>query len=175
MSAALPIPLIKCLYNKDSYCDPLRLSDECFNAFQERFGKESTYFDGKKFSIEPTFIEFVEEFGIHKSNGYSTDLACQLVPDELKQYIDVKFEKGSKRVCIDYATAFADILHENSSEYIHGCCDRLLLNRMYEKYNRITFIRNKYDALTTMTHTLDKAYHSEFFTYLQQYNNRVTT
>lgn len=73
---------------------------------------------------------------------------------------------------IDYATAFADILHENSSEYVHGCCDRLLLNRMYEKYNRINYIRNKYDELT-MSHTLDTAYHSEFFTCLKQFN-RVT-
>ena len=58
--SALPIPLIKCLYNQNIYCGPLLLSDECFNAYAERFGKESTYLDGKQFSIEPTFIEFVE-------------------------------------------------------------------------------------------------------------------
>ena len=69
--SALPIPLIKCLYNTNSYCDPLRLSDECVDAFQERFGKESTYFDGKKFSIEPTFIEFVDRLR-HSICGYFT-------------------------------------------------------------------------------------------------------
>ena len=57
-----PIPLIKCLYNTSTSNNTLRISDKCFNAYAEMYGKELDY-DGKSFSIDKKLITLVEEFG----------------------------------------------------------------------------------------------------------------
>ena len=91
MSYKQPIKLIKCLYNSSSYTIPLRISDKCFNAYAERYGVEFEYI-GKVYSIDTKLIALVEELGLEKCSGYGTFLLCQLVPEELKDYIDSLFE-----------------------------------------------------------------------------------
>ena len=154
------VKLIKCLYNKSTNSNPLRLSDKCFNAYAEKYDKELDY-NGKTYSIDPKIIKVVEEVGLEKCSGYAAYLAFQLVPEELKEYIVVGFVEGTKKVYIDYARAFATILHENRSNYEHGYnTPRFLVDKIYEKYNRIHYIRSKYDEL--MRQTLDKAYQPPF-------------
>ena len=156
-----PIKLIKCLYNKSTH-SPLRLSDKCLYAYKDLYQEEpGINYNGKHFSIDPKIINLIEELGIEKSGGFATYLAFQLVPEELKEYIVVGFVEGTKKVYIDYARAFATILHENRSNYEHGYnTPRFLVDKIYEKYNRIHYIRSKYDEL--MTQTLDKAYKPPF-------------
>ena len=154
-----PIPLIKCLYNKSTH-SPLRFSDKYLYAYKDLYDEELNY-NGTHFSIDPKIINLVEEVGLEKSGGFGAYIAFQLVPEELKEYIVVGFVEGTKKVYIDYARAFATILHENRSNYEHGYnAHSLLLHKVYEKYNRIHYIRSKYDEL--MTQTLDKAYKPPF-------------
>ena len=154
-----PIKLIKCLYNKSTH-SPLRLSDKCLYAYKNLYEEEFDY-NGKQFIIDPKIIKVVEEVGLEKSGGFGAYLAFQLVPKELKEYIVVGFVEGTKKVHIDYARAFATILHENRSNYEHEYnTPRFLVDKIYEKYNRIHYIRTKYDEL--MLQTLDKAYEYPF-------------
>ena len=161
-----PIKLIKCLYNKSTH-SPLRLSDKCLNAYKEMYDEEFDYDEeldyneGKTYILGPKIIKVVEEVGLGKSGGFGAYIAFQLVPEELKEYIVVGFVEGTKKVYIDYARAFATILHENRSNYEHGYnTPRFLVDKIYEKYNRIHYIRSKYDEL--MRQTLDKAYQPPF-------------
>ena len=91
-----PIKLIKCLYNKSTHSNPLRISDKCFNAYAETYGKELNY-DKKTYSIDTNLITLVEELGLEKSGGFEAYLAFQLVPEELKEYIIVGFVEGTKK------------------------------------------------------------------------------
>ena len=156
-----PIKLIKCLYNKSTH-SPLRLSDKYLYAYKDLYKEEpGINYNGTHFSIDPKIINLIEELGIEKSGGFGAYLAFQLVPEELKEYIVVGFVEGTKKVYIDYARTFATILHENRSNYEHGYnTPRFLVDKIYEKYNRIHYIRSKYDEL--MRQTLDKAYQPPF-------------
>jgi len=155
-----PIKLIKCLYNKNTHSNPLRLSDKCFNVYAETYGKELNY-DKKTYSIDTNRIKLVEELGLEKSGGFAVYLAFQLVPEELKEYIVVGFVEGTKKVHIDYDKAYADILHKQIVDCESGeISDGLLVNDTYRQYHRIKYIRKKYDEL--MTQTLDKAYEPPF-------------
>lgn len=150
-----PIKLIKCLYNINSTSDSLCISDNCFNIYAEKYDKELNY-DGKKYSIDKHLIALVEELGLQKSSGFGTNLALQLVPEELKNYIDVQFAKGNKIVYIDYDKAYANILHKEYEYYKNGdVTDSQLLQLIYERYERIKYIKKSFDIL--MTQTLDKA------------------
>lgn len=157
MSYQQPIKLIKCLYNSSSYTTPLRISDKCFNAYAERYGVEFEY-NGKAYSIDTKLIALVEELGLEQCSGHGTFLLCQLVPEELKEYIDVRFVEGIKIADINYDKAYAAILHKQ----IVDCeiSDGLLMNSIYKQYNRIKYIQEKMDEL--MTQTLDKAYEPPF-------------
>jgi len=155
-----PIKLIKCLYNKSTH-SPLRLSDKCLHAYKDLYKEEFNYDGGKNYILDPKIIKVVEEVGLEKSSGFGTYLAFQLVPKELKKYFVVEFIEGTKKVYIDYARAFATILHENRSNYEHGYnAHSFLVHKIYKKYNRINYIRSKYDKL--MRQTLDKAYEYPF-------------
>ena len=151
------IKLIKCLYNTSTSNNTLCISDKCFNTYAEMYDKEINY-NGKTYSIDPKIIKVVEELGLEKCSGYGTFLLCQLVPEELKDYIDVRFVEGIKKVYIDYDKAYAAILHKQ----IVDCeiSDGLLVNDTYRQYNRIKYIQEKMDEL--MTQTLDKAYKPPF-------------
>ena len=157
-----PIPLIKCLYNKSTH-SPLRLSDKCLYAYKDLYDEELNY-NGKHFSIDPKIINLVEEVGLEKSGGFATYLAFQLVPKELKEYIVVGFVEGTKKVHIDYDKAYASILHKEHKEheyYENGdITDSQLLQLIFQRYERIAYIREKYDVL--MMQTLDKAYELPF-------------
>lgn len=88
-------------------------------------------------------------------------MALQLVPEELKNYIDVQFAKGNKIVYIDYDKAYANILHKEYEYYKNGdVTDSQLLQLIYERYERIKYIKKSFDIL--MTQTLDKAYEYPF-------------
>jgi hypothetical protein len=137
------INLIKCLYNICSYSDPLYLSEICCDTYQEIYG-EKIEFDKLKYSFNQKLIKVIEELGFDKCNGMSTFLAIQLVPEELKEYIDVKFDKGIKIVDIDYDKAFANILHTELSYYEKFQYSReMQLDYIYGQYNRIAFIKEK--------------------------------
>ena len=154
------VKLIKCLYNKSTNSNPLRLSDKCFNAYAEKYDKELDY-NGKTYSIDPKIIRVVEEVGLEKCSGYAAYLAFQLVPEELKEYIVVGFVEGTKKVHIDYDKAYASILHKQILDCESGeISDGLLVNDIYRQYRRIKYIKEKYDVL--MTQTLDKAYKPPF-------------
>lgn len=147
MSCQQPFcPFIKCLYNSSSYTTPLRISDKCFNIYAERYGVEFEYI-GKAYSIDTKLIALVEELGLEQCSGHGTFLECQLVPEELKEYIDVRFVEGIKIADINYDKAYAAILHKQ----IVDCeiSDGLLMNSIYKQYNRIKYIREKYDELMT--------------------------
>jgi hypothetical protein len=138
-------PLIKCLYNSSSYSTPLRISDTCFNAYAERYGVEFEYI-GKAYSIDTNLIALVEELGQIECSGHGTFLECQSVPEELKDYIDVKFVEGIKRACIDYNKAYADILHKQIVDCESGeICDGLLMNSVFKQYHRIKYIQEHID------------------------------
>jgi hypothetical protein len=156
-----PIKLIKCLYNKSTH-SPLRFSDKCLYAYKNLYEEEPKInYNGTHFSIDPKIINLIEELGIEKSGGFGAYLAFQLVPEELKEYIVVGFVEGTRKVYIDYDKAFANILHENHSNYEHThTALSFFLHKLYEKYNRIAYIKEKYDIL--MTQTLDKAYEYPF-------------
>ena len=140
-----PIKLIKCLYNSSSYTTPLRISDKCFNAYGERYGVEFEYI-GKAYSIDTKLIALVEELGLEQCSGHGTFLLCQSVPEELKDYIVVRFDEGIKIADINYDKAYADILHKQ----IVDCesdelSDGLLMNSVYKQYHRIKYIHEHID------------------------------
>jgi hypothetical protein len=158
------IKLIKCLYNTSTSSNPLCISDKCFNAYAEMYDKELDY-DGKRFSIDKKLITLVEELGFDKCSGFSTYLSCQLMPEELKEYIVVGFVEGTKKVYIDYDKAYVNILHKQIIDCDSGeISDELLVKSVYKQYQRITYIKERFDEL--MTQTLDKAYNSEVFSVL---------
>ena len=137
------IPLIKYLYNSSSYTTPLRISDICFNAYAERYGVEFEYI-GKAYSVDTKLIALVEELGLEQCSGHGTILECQSVPEELKEYIDVKFVQGIKEACIDYNKAYADILHKQIVDCESGkISDGLLMNSVYKQYQRIKYIHEQ--------------------------------
>ena len=156
-----PIKLIKCLYNKSTH-SPLRLSDKYLYAYKDLYDEEpGINYNGTHFSLDPKIINLVEEVGLEKSGGFGAYIAFQLVPEELKEYIVVGFVEGTKKVYIDYARAFANILHKQIVHCESGeISDGLLVNDIYRQYHRIKYIREKYDEL--MTQTLDKAYEYPF-------------
>jgi len=155
-----PIKLIKCLYNSSSYTTPLGISDKCFNVYAERYGVEFEYV-GKAYSIDTKLITLVEELGLEKCSGHGTFLLCQLVPEELKEYIVVGFVEGIKIADINYDKAYSDILHKQIVDCESGeLSDGLLVNDTYRQYHRIKYIKENYDEL--MTQTLDKAYEPPF-------------
>ena len=138
-------PLIKCLYNSSSYTTPLRISDTCFNAYAERYGIEFEY-NGKAYSIDTRLLALVEELGLEQCSGHGTFLECQSVPEELKDYIVVRFDEGIKIASINYDKAYADILHKQ----IVDCesdelSDGLLMNSVYKQYHRIKYIQEHID------------------------------
>ena len=159
-----PIKLIKCLYNTSTHSEPLRFSDKYLYAYKDLYEEELNY-NGKKFSLDPKIINLVEELGLHKSGDFETYLAFRLVPEELKEYIVVGFVEGTKKVHIDYDKAFANILHKELSghnmmfAYVKSVGNRQLDN-IHNNYNRIKYIKEKYEEL--MTQTLDKAYEYPF-------------
>ncbi len=134
-------PLIKCLYNNSSYSTQLRISDICFNAYAERYGVEFEYI-GKAYSIDTKLIALVEELGLEQCSGHGTFLECQSVPEELKDYIAIRFVEGIKKACIDYNKAYADILHKQIVDCESGeLCDGLLMNAVFKQYHRIKYIQ----------------------------------
>ena len=138
-------PFIKCLFNSSSYTTPLRISDICFNAYAEKYGVEFEYI-GKAYSIDTKLIALVEELGEEQCSGHGTFLECQSVPEELKDYIDVKFVEGIKEAYINYDKAYADILHKQIVDCESGeICDGLLMNSVYKQYNRIIYIQEHID------------------------------
>ena len=138
-------PFIKCLYNSSSYTTPLRISDTCFNAYAERYGVELEY-TGKAYSIDTKLIALVEELGEERCSGHGTFLACLFVPEELKDYIDVRFVEGMKEACIDYDKAYASILHKQIVDCESGeISDGLLMNSVYKQYHRIKYIQEHID------------------------------
>ena len=137
--------IIKCLYNSSSYSEPLRISDTCFNAYAERYGVEFEYI-GKAYSIDTKLIALVEELGLEQCSGHGTFLSCQSVPEELKDYIDIRFDKGIKKACIDYDKAYADILHKQIVHCESGeISDGLLINSVFKQYHRIKYIQEHID------------------------------
>ena len=138
-------PLIKCLYNSSSYTTPLRISDTCFNAYAERYGVEFEYI-GKAYSIDTNLIALVEELGEEQCSGHGTLLLCQSVPEELKEYIAIRFVEGIKIASIDYNKAYADILHKQIVDCESGkLSDGLLMNSVYKQYHRIKYIQEHID------------------------------
>ena len=139
------VSFIKCLYNSSSYTTPLRISDTCFNAYAERYGVEFEYI-GKAYSIDTKLIALVEELGQEQCSGHGTFLECQSVPEELKEYIAIRFVQGIKEACIDYNKAYADILHKQIVDCESGeLCDGLLMNSVYKQYHRIKYIQEHID------------------------------
>ena len=138
-------PFIKCLYNSSSYTTPLRISDTCFNAYAERYGVEFEYI-GKAYSIDTNLIALVEELGEEQCSGHGTFLECQSVPEELKDYIDVRFVEGIKKASINYDKAYADILHKQlvDCESVE-LSDGLLMKSVYKLYHRINYIQEHID------------------------------
>ena len=138
-------PLIKCLYNSSSYTTPLRISDTCFNAYAERYGVEFEYI-GKAYSIDTNLIALVEELGEEQCSGHGTLLLCQSVPEELKDYIAIRFVEGIKEACINYNKAYADILHKQIVDCESGkLSDGLLMNSVYKQYHRIKYNQEHID------------------------------
>ena len=150
--------LIKCLYNKSTNSNPLRLSDKCFNAYAEKYDKELDY-NGKTYSIDPKIIKVVEEVGLEKCSGYAAYLAFQLVPEELKEYIEVGWRVGERIVNINYDKAYADILHKQIVDCESGKISDGLL--MYKQYYRINYIKEKYEELMTQAND-DNVYKPPF-------------
>jgi hypothetical protein len=137
------IRLIKCLYNSSSYTTPLRISNTCFKAYAERYGVELEY-TGKAYSIDTKLIALVEELGLEQCSGHGTFLESQSVPEELKDYIDVKFIEGIKEASINYDKAYSDILHKQIVDCESGkIYDELLINSVYKQYQRIKYIKEK--------------------------------
>jgi len=135
-------PLIKCLYNSSSYSEPLRISDICFNVYAERYGVEFEYI-GKAYSIDTKLIALVEELGLEQCSGHGTFLLCQSVPEELKDYIAIRFIEGIKKACIDYDRVYADILHKQIVDCESGeLCDGL---SVFKQYHRIKYIQEHID------------------------------
>ena len=146
-----PIKLIKCLYNKSTHSS-LRLSDKCLNAYKEMYDEEFDYDEeldydeGKTYILGPKIIKVVEEVGLGKSGGFGAYIAFQLVPEELKEYIVVGFVEGTKKVYIDYARAFANILHKQIVHCESGeISDGLLINSVFKQYHRIKYIQEHID------------------------------
>ena len=154
-----PIKLIKCLYNKSTHSS-LRLSDKCLNAYKEMYDEELDYDEGKTYILGPKIIKVVEDVGLGKSGGFGAYIAFQLVPEELKEYIVVGFVEGTKKVYIDYDKAYAAILHKQIHCESGEISDGLLVKSVYKQYQRITYIKERFDEL--MTQTLDKAYKPPF-------------
>jgi hypothetical protein len=128
------VSFIKCLYNSSSYIIPLRISDICFNAYAERYGVEFEYI-GQAYSIDTRLITLVEELGLEQCSGHGTFLLCQPVPEELKDYIDIRFNKGIKKACIDYDRVYADILHKQIVDCESGeIYDADGKQKVYESY-----------------------------------------
>jgi len=157
------ISLIKCLYNASSYMNPLRVSDTCYEVYKERYGEDLEN-KGNSYTTNPKLITLVEELGLEEcSCGYYTTLAIQLVPEALKDYIEVIFDKGIKIVSINYDKAFANILHKEKSAYEnfeYNNSQQLLY--IYREYYRIAHIKEKMDHV--MTQTGDKVYDTKIFT-----------
>ena len=83
------------------------------------------------------------------------------MPEELKEYIVVGFVEGIKKVNINYDKAYADILHKQlkvfeNEDMVHW--QQICL--IYKQYDRIKYIKEKYEEL--MTQTIDKAYEYPF-------------
>ena len=95
------VSLIKCLYNASSYMNPLRVSDTCYEVYKERYGEDLEY-KGTSYTTNPKLIKLVEEIGLKVCSGnHYKDLAIQLVPEALQDYIEVIFDKGIKIVSIN--------------------------------------------------------------------------
>ena len=161
-----PISLIKCLYTTSSYINPLRLSDICYKAYKERYNEDLEY-NSKNYNINPKLIKLVEESDLEECNGFGTTLAIQLIPEALKDYIEVKFVKGIKIVSIDYDKAFANILHTQKSSYEnHTYNNAQQLLDIYRQYYRIAHIKENVDKimdeLTTQKYV--KVYDKKIFT-----------
>ena len=163
-----PISLIKCLYTTSSYSNPLNISDKCYYAYKERYGEELGQYNYKNgYTTNPKLITLDEELGLEECNGTYTDLAIQLIPEALKDYIEVIFEKGIKIVSINYDKAFANILHTQKSFYenfTYNNSQQLL--EIYRQYYRIAHIKKKVDEiideLTTQKYV--KVYNKKIFT-----------
>jgi len=163
-----PISLIKCLYNTNFAINPLYISDKCYYAYKERYGEELGQYNYKNgYTTNQKLITLVEELGLEECNGTYTDLAIQLIPEALKDYIEVIFDKGVKIVSINYDEAFANILHSDKSAYAkHTYNYSQQLVFIYEKYYRIEHIKEKVDEimdeLTTKNYV--KVYDKKIFT-----------
>ena len=163
-----PISLIKCLYTTSSYINPLRFSNTFYEVYKQRYGEELGLYNYKNgYTTNPKLITLVEELGLEECNGTYTDLAIQLVPEALTDYIEIIFEKGIKIVSINYDKAFANILHKEKSvyeNYTYSYSTQLL--DIYRQYYRIAHIKDNVDEimdeLTTKNYV--KVYDKKIFT-----------
>jgi hypothetical protein len=158
------VSLIKCLYTTSSYINPLKFSNICYEVYKERYGEDLEY-KGNCYTTNPTLIKLVEEIGLEVCSGnHYKDLAIQLIPEALKDYIEVIFDKGIKIVSINYDKAFANILHKEKLSY-----EKFEYNKgqqlldIYNKYYRIAHIKEKMDHVMTQTDD-DKVYDTKIFT-----------
>jgi hypothetical protein len=157
------VSLIKCLYTTSSYINPLRFSNTFYEVYKQRYGEELEY-KGISYTTNPKLITLVEELGVKECSGnHYKDLAIQLVPEALQDYIEVIFDKGIKIVSINYDKAFANILHTEKSAYEkfeYNNSQQLL--DIYRRYYIIANIKEKMDHV--MTQTGDKVYDTKIFT-----------
>ena len=162
-----PISLIKCLYTTSSYINPLRFSNTCYEVYKQRYGEELEY-KSNSYTTNPKLIKLVEELGLVECSGnHYKDLAIQLVPEALIEYIEVIFDKGVKIVSINYDKAFANILHTEKSTYEnfeYNNSQQLL--EIYRQYYRIAHIKKKVDEIMDELTTKDyvKVYDKKIFT-----------
>jgi len=128
--------------------NPLRVSDTCYEVYKERYGEDLEN-KGNSYTTNPNLIKVVEEIGLEKcSCGYLTTFAIQLIPEALKDYIEVIFDKGIKIVSINYNSAFANILHKEKSSYenyTYNNAQQLL--DIYRQYYRIAHIKKNVDEI----------------------------
>jgi hypothetical protein len=162
-----PISLIKCLYTTSSYINPLRFSNICYEVYKERYGEDLEY-KGTSYTTNLKVIKLVEEIGLEVCSGnHYKDLAIQLVPEKLIDYIEVIFDKGIKIVSINYDKAFANILHTEKSTY-----EKFEYNNtqqlwdIYRQYYQIAHIKKKMDEIIDELTTKDyvKVYDKKIFT-----------
>lgn len=162
-----PISLIKCLYTTSSYINPLRFSNTFYEVYKQRYGEELEY-KSNSYTTNPKLIKLVEELGLVECSGnHYKDLAIQFVPEALKDYIEVIFDKGVKIVSINYDKAFANILHTEKSAYenfTYNNSQQLL--EIYRQYYRIAHIKKKVDEIMDELTTKDyvKVYDKKIFT-----------
>jgi hypothetical protein len=154
----------------------LIITEKCWDTYKEKYGEEFTYEHKKNswnnkinndYSINPKLIKLVEEIGVKECSGLATTLEIQLIPEALKDYIEVIYDKGIKIVSINYDKAFANILHKEKpsyEKYTYNKGQQLL--DIYNQYYRIAHVKENLDEimdeLTTKNYV--KVYDKKIFT-----------